>query len=184
MNLQAKPTEANFKLRTVKSISRDNLQIKAFKTIADGNSSYEIPEPSEYPLTPHPDFFAALDKLKPYVVSHFALKAPLTLVESKDFHANGAQKKIMEAFVNEIIGDVRLTGVSIDADWNGVIVTSVISGESRNTKKLQFHNKEFGADVQEICDLIKEETYKFLYEGKAAQLEVEYPEGVEMGELV
>ena len=83
MNVQEKPTEANFKLKSIKSIKRGKLTVNAYKIV----DSKEIPQSGEYPATPHPDLFQALDDLLPYVVNHFGINNYIKLAESKEFGA-------------------------------------------------------------------------------------------------
>ena len=169
MNVQEKPTEANFKLKSIKSIKRGKLTVNAYKIV----DSKEIPQSGEYPATPHPDLFQALDDLLPYVVNHFGINNYIKLAESKEFGANTAQVQMIKDETQKIIEKTRITGISLNEDGQGVVITSVINGESRNTKKLHFTNKEYGEELQEACELVKNETYQYMYDDKEAQLKIE-----------
>ncbi len=182
MNLQAKPTEANFKFRSIKSKSRDSLEVRANKIVADGSDSYTISEDGNYPVVPHPDLFEQLDKLKPFVISHFGMRVFEKLVNDKKFNADKAQKKLIKDLTEEQISTIRITGVGIDANQTGAIITSVINGEARNTKKLYFHNSDYGAELEDICDAVVDETYKYMYEEKQAQQEVKPPQEPKEGD--
>lgn len=176
MNLQAKPTGSNFKFKSIKSKNRDSLEVKASKIIADGTESYTISEDGNYPIAPHPDLFDSLDKLKRFVVMYFGIRVFERLCEDKKFNADKAQKKLIKELTEEKISKIRLTGIGIDEEKKGVIITSVIDGEARNTKRMFFHNAEYGAELEAICDEVVAETYKYMYEEKKAQQQAEFKE--------
>lgn len=136
----------------------------------------------------HPDLTDKINDLKQFLAKCYNMDAMIVLANSK-----GLDKKEKDAFkiVNKTINNVYLenmkkievTGLSItgevegDKDGRSVCITGTQLQENKsktalNSPKIKLANDQFKfeADVQELVDLIQEEVYDYLFNGKKAQL--------------
>jgi hypothetical protein len=173
--MQKVPTKENFELTAMKSKDRASIEFQAKLSISDGESTHVATLNDSYPIIPHPDLIEQLDKLKIRLAEYFGYTTFQKVVNNKDFAASKPQKKFAENFQEEQLSNIKVNGVAFSGKTrNGIIVKGTYNGSSINTKTLYFTNQEYGEGLQKIADRLEDEMYKYLFQGKKAQLEVAF----------
>lgn len=177
--MEEKVKEKDFTLMKVKLLPNGGLQAN-YQTAKVVN---EQPCLEEYQATCdrdiHPDLKALFDSLRPIVARTFGITSFLTLIESDEMKLSEAKREQARAFAQELISRIDVRGLS----WSGqdeslgIIITSVYETSTGmktciNTPRIKVAQISFGfeEELERIAEAIKSEVYKFLFEGKQAQL--------------
>lgn len=170
-----KADKQKFKLKDMKSTDRASVDFNSTLLVSDGAASNEIPYKGPYPIIPHPDLLAELDKLKIRLASFYGYTLFEAFVNESNFDATKAQKKYAEQFTSEMMEKIKVTGMAFSGkERNGIIVKGTFSGNSINTKTLYFTNQEYGEELREIADKIEDEMFEYIFRDKKAALELAF----------
>lgn len=180
-----RPLLENFGLKQVKVID-GGVKVTASPEFTEGASVYKTKMADEWPITPSPDLTDLFLQLKSPLAKCHGLLDFETIMKSSEFKATKDQLKWCEKMIDSKMSDTKVTGISISGqDGNrGVIITGIYDGQSINSKKLKFSATTYGfeEDLESITNQIIEETFKYVYDGKKAQLEA-FP-GQEDGKVI
>ena len=173
------PTEKNFNLSKVKLDPNGGLKADyQITTTIDGEPSV-IDRTESCTRDVHPDLTALFEDLRNIVGRVFNITSFLTLFESDEMKLPESKQMIARQFADELIQKIDVRGVSWSgtADNVGVIITSVYETPNGlktciNTPRIKLEQISFGfeEELESIIDSIKTEVYKYLFEGKQAQL--------------
>lgn len=173
------PTEKNFNLSKVKLDPNGGLKADyQITTTIDGEPSV-IDRTESCTRDVHPDLTALFEDLRNIVGRVFNITSFLTLFESDEMKLPESKQIIARQFADELIQKIDVRGVSWSgtADNVGVIITSVFETPNGlktciNTPRIKLEQISFGfeEELESIIDSIKTEVYKYLFEGKQAQL--------------
>lgn len=173
------PTEKNFNLSKVKLDPNGGLKADyQITTTIDGEPSV-IDRTESCTRDVHPDLTALFEDLRNIVGRVFNITSFLTLFESDEMKLPESKQIIARQFADELIEKIDVRGVSWSgtADNVGVIITSVFETPNGlktciNTPRIKLEQISFGfeEELEAIIDSIKAEVYKYLFEGKQAQL--------------
>ena len=127
----------------------------------------------------HPDLQGLFKDLRNIVARVFGITSFLTLIESDDMKLPESKRAIARGYANELVNKIEVRGVNWSGqDENrGVIITAVFETSNGlktciNTPRIKLSTISFGfeEELEKITDAIKGEVYKYLFEGKQAQL--------------
>lgn len=164
-----------FDLKKAK-ITKDGVDVTHHET---GTDAGEITKSGE--VQPHPDLQTALDGLKLYMATRLGLLAGWdycreNLRDNPEALAGAVQghKDVVELCkVNGVafMGEGDTYGVKI----SGYLKTGNGDGTGLSVPKILFSGEKLGyeAEVSEICDNIKSEVYKYRFQSKKLQLDIE-----------
>ena len=104
------------------------------------------------------------------------------VVAEKDFKATKTQSEFAERALQTMYDNIRITGVALSGiDENrGIIITATFTADTNqvmaiNTHRIKFVGKShygFEEDIEKVVESLEKEVFEFIYEGKAAQLEI------------
>jgi len=133
----------------------------------------------DFTFEPHEDLTSPLLKLKDALASCHGHKLIETLVMSTEFKATPAQKKSVELALESELMDIKVSGISISGqDQNrGCVISGSYDGQAINSKRIKLSPTSqmtlgFEDVVNEACDLIIDEAFKYLYEQKRGEVTV------------
>lgn len=115
----------------------------------------------------HPDLTGLFDELRPIVLKTFGLGALM------DMGKEGGE------LYGDLLGRLNVHGLSWsgNGDTSGIVVSAVFetvngSKSALNTPHIKFARASYGfeEELEAITNEIKDEAYKYLFEGKQAQL--------------
>lgn len=170
-----------FKLSKIKKIKNGGMEIDWEMRRSTDNENYEIPSNIKNPVIPHPDLVSLFDKLKPFVARIYNWTLVREIVKNREFKATPDQSKLLENYVQEMIGKITISGISVSGEDQhaGVIITAVFEHEVNSKSAINGHRIRFSSNVygfedeiREICESIERESFEYLYEDKKAQLDV------------
>lgn len=171
--------ENNFDLSKVKLDPKGGLKADYTMT-ANVDGTPAIIERSESSTRDvHPDLHNLFVKLRRIVGDVFGLTAFLPMLEQIEIPA--AKINVAKSWADGLLEKIDVRGVSWSGnDANtGVVVTAVFetpNGQKTcvNTPRIKVSGESFGfeEDLAAITDAIKIEVYKYLFEGKQAQLQL------------
>lgn len=163
-------TKNEFELQMVKSLKRDDLEYKAILILKHEGGPDQATDKRKVKGIPSGDLFEAMDRLKEYAWPKVGLGIFEKAVRDKKFGLKPAQKEIVDNTVVTLKKEIFITGISYKAKRDGITITCTLFGVPYNVKNINFANQDYGAKVQEICDLISDEVYEYAYNGKRHQL--------------
>lgn len=175
MNITDKPLRSQFNLGVIKSKDRASVTIKAIATLTEGEMSYDIPYDTTYPCVPHPDMINALEGLQQYLARDYGYTLFSDFINRDAFKATKEQKKFAERFLEELMFDIKVNGVSF-VDEGLVKIMGTYDGRAINSVNLSYENPQYGEDLKKICETIQEEAYAYMFEAKRAQLDIAFNE--------
>lgn len=171
------PTEKNFNLSKIKIDPKGGLQVNyQITTTVDGEPSV-IDRVDNCTREAHPDLLGLFSDLRAVVGRVFNLTSFLTLLAEMKLPESKMQAA--RDFADELLDRIDVRGVSWSGtDENaGVVITAVFETPNGlktciNTPRIKLAQISFGfeEELEKIVEAIKSETYKYLYEGKQAQL--------------
>lgn len=171
------PTEKNFNLSKIKIDPKGGLQVNyQITTTVDGEPSV-IDRVDNCTREAHPDLLGLFSDLRAVVGRVFNLTSFLTLLAEMKLPESDMQAG--REFADELLNRIEVRGVSWSGtDENaGVVITAVFETPNGlktciNTPRIKLAQISFGfeEELEKIAEAIKSETYKYLYEGKQAQL--------------
>lgn len=180
----------NFTLGKVKIVKNGGLETMHRDTHTEKGITNTVDVIIKNTVNPHPDLINLVNDLKPYLAKCYQMDAFVTLAKSKGVDAKHkkAFKEVLELIenVHKINMDkIAITGVAIsgviedDKDKRSVIITGTMMQENGSKTalnspriKLNTDQFKFESDVQEIINDLSTEVFQYLYEGKAAQLDL------------
>lgn len=175
------PTKERFSLSKVKLLKDGGLDVHYEVTEVVGNESYTNKYHVSSAKDIHPDLRRLFKGLCPIMGRVFNITSFKTMIETPDFKATKNQKEIAEAFTDECLGNIEVRGVSLSGqdDNVGVVLTGLFTVSNNqktaiNTPRMKYNIETFGFEEELeyiVCD-IENEVYKFLFEGKKAQMEL------------
>lgn len=176
-----------FSLIKCKLLANEALDVHFEYEEVAASANYVQKEHVESPVIPHPDLTTKLQALKPHVAKVYGFAFIRELVSSEDFKATDAQLNYSEKFYQTLVEKIRVTGIALSGkeDAKGCIITAVMKSQTNssmaiNTHRISFKSTTYGFedDLKVICDDIENEVFRYLFEGKQAQLSL-FPEGEE-----
>lgn len=171
------PTEKNFKLSKVKLNPSGGLQVEYQITTAAEGETFVIDRSESRNNDIHPDLKALFERLTSFVGQVFNITAFVSFLS--DFPLTDEQRESLGSFVETLLQKIEVRGISWSgADDNlGVIITAVYETANGlktciNTPRIKLSQISFGfeEELESIVVAIKCEVYKFLFQGKQAQL--------------
>lgn len=173
------PTEKNFNLSKVKLDPKGGIKAEYQITAnIDGEPSV-IDRTESCDRDVHPDLSGLFEDLRNIVGRVFGMTSFLTLLDSDEMKLPESKKLTARAFADELLAKIDVRGVSWSgSDENaGVVITAVYETPNGlktciNTPRIKLAQISFGfeEELETIVESIKTEVYKYLFEGKQAQL--------------
>lgn len=173
------PTEKNFNLSKIKLDPNGGIkaeyQISA--TVEGEPSIIDRVESCDREI--HPDLRGLFEDLRHIVGRVFGITSFLTLLDSDEMKLPESKKMIARSFADELLHKIDVRGVSWSGtDENvGVVITAVFETTNGlktcvNTPRIKLAQISFGfeEELEAIVGAIKTEVYKYMFEGKQAQL--------------
>lgn len=173
------PSKKNFRLSKIKLVKDGGLDVHYDVTETISNESYCNKYHVESAKDIHPDLRDLFERLCPIMGRVFNITSFLSFIETPEFKATKAQKESAEDFALEMLENIDVRGVSYSGEGDnlGVVLTGLFTVSNNqktaiNTPRLKFNKEVFGfeEELEKIVGEIEEEAYKFLFEGKKAQL--------------
>lgn len=174
-----KPSEKNFTLEKVKLANCGGLEAIYEVVEIRGSESYVNSYSVKNAADVHPDLLGLFKQLRPIVARVFGMTSFLSFTENPDNKIKQDVQDKAREFADELLERIEVRGVSYSGkdDNVGVIITSVleVSNELKtciNTPRMKMATVSFGfeEELENIVGEIEREVYKFLFEGKRAQL--------------
>jgi len=182
----------NFSLAKVKLLNGGGLEahyqeVNEKKGITD-TKTFQVKDT----INPHPDLIEKVNELKEYLSKCYGMDSMLVLAKSKglDAKVKTAFKTCLEVIENvhsEQMKKINITGVSIsgeidgDKDKRSVVISGTMAQENGsktalNSPNIKLNNDQFKfeGEVQDIVNSLTEEVQAYLFEGKKAQLEMNF----------
>lgn len=178
---KTKVPQGNVDIKKCKLLKDGGMEVHYTVLETNGNESYCNSYVLESAKDVHPDLTGAFDELKPIMCRVFGFTSYLSMVESDSFEASLLQKEQARGFAEEIKQRIKVRAISMSGsgESEGVVLTAnlqVMNGQivAINTPRIRFATESFGfeEECEKIVTRIKDEVYKYLYEGKKAQLEL------------
>lgn len=175
------PIEKAFALSKVKILKNGGLDVHYEVTETIGNESYINKYHVESTKDIHPDLRDCFDRLRPIMGRIFNITSFLSMVKTSDFKATKKQNELSRDFVDRMLKNIEVRGVSFSGqdDNVGVVLTGLFAVSNNqktaiNSPRLKFNTKTFGfeEELDKIVADIETEVYAFLFKGKKAQLEL------------
>ena len=163
--------ESQFDLQKVK-LDKNEVLVDFIKVDSneDGGKT-KTPVSMKPPYQVHPDLASALSSMKETVLKDFGY--------NKLLDASKGDDKVIEAW-NELICNTTVTGVALGGSdqLRGAVITAKIKTDTGtrgvSTKRIVFSSDKLGYEkkIEETIKTVTSEVYKYLFEGKRAQLEL------------
>lgn len=175
------PAKENFSLLKVKLQRGGGLDVHYDVMEVVGNENYTNKYHVSSAKDIHPDLRNLFKDLCPIMGRMFNFTSFKTMIASTDFKATREQAEFADAFAEECIGNIEVTGVSLSGhgDGAGVVLTGLltVSGSHKtkiNTPLIRCNVEEFGfeEELKNIVCGIESEIYGYLFEGKKGKLEL------------
>lgn len=170
-----KANRTNFSLCSVKVQKNGGLNLTYDLREIIGDETYQDKESKSSSKIPHPDLTNLLKSLVPTVArvfGHYRVKA---VAEKEN------PKLKLEDAVSEILSDINVTGIHLSGsnENSGLIISATYKTEGNqkvaiNTHRIRYTDTVYGfeEDLEEVVQNIEDECFKYLYEGKKAQLQL------------
>jgi hypothetical protein len=163
-------------IKTVFSVSRK-----------EGGDTFVDKQTNESAQFPHPDLMEAFDDLKPILHHSWGKNDIITILDNMPADTKESVKKI-RSFVNEGIKEdlqkITITGIHVSGlDANkGCIITGTYESKNgvkvaMNSPRIKFTDTSMGRfseDIEKVHDAIEEECYEYVFNGKKAQLSIDF----------
>lgn len=184
------PSEKNFNLSKIKIDPKGGIKAEYQITASVDGEPSVIDRTESCDRDVHPDLLALFEDLRSIVARVFGMTSFLTLLESDEMKLPESKKLTARSFADELLSKIEVRGVSWSGtDENaGVVITAVFETTNGlktciNTPRIKLATISFGFEEQleTIVNEIKCETYKYLFEGKQAQLSLFGPSGEPAG---
>lgn len=166
----------NFNLNKVKIKKDDIVEYEYDESIHSGDGIYHKTTTGKNTVTPHPDFKSLLDELKERLADDFGYLMFKKVFKHEFFNLDKAQEKIVDEFLQEFLRNIKVTGVSWQSSGETIKITGTYNGKAINSSMLYFSNEEFGEYLVNVTDQLKRETYEYIFNGKKAQQEIDFPD--------
>lgn len=185
------PSEKNFNLSKIKIDPKGGIKAEYQITASVDGEPSVIDRTESCDRDVHPDLLALFEDLRSIVARVFGMTSFLTLLESDEMKLPESKKLTARSFADELLSKIEVRGVSWSGtDENaGVVITAVFETTNGlktciNTPRIKLATISFGFEEQleTIVNEIKSETYKYLFEGKQAQLSLFGPSGEPAGD--
>lgn len=175
------PSKDKFSLSKVKTLKDGGLDVHYEVTEVVGNESYTNKYHVESSKDIHPDLRKLFERLCPIMGRIFNITSFQSMISTPDFKATKKQNDIAKIFAEECLKNIEVRGVSLSGqdDNIGVVLTGLFTVSNNqktaiNSPRLKYNTETFGfeEELEDIVCSIEEEVYKFLFEGKKAQMEL------------
>lgn len=175
------PSKDKFSLSKVKTLKDGGLDVHYEVTEVVGNESYTNKYYVESSKDIHPDLRKLFERLCPIMGRIFNITSFQSMISTPDFKATKKQNDIAKIFAEECLKNIEVRGVSLSGqdDNIGVVLTGLFTVSNNqktaiNSPRLKYNTETFGfeEELEDIVCSIEEEVYKFLFEGKKAQMEL------------
>lgn len=172
---------SRFKLEKIKLISGGGVQVKFEKQQVIGSDTYVNTEDLKSSKQPHPDLIALIEEMQEMVAKIFGFISVRSLVSDKKFNGDKIQQKFINAWVEEMISRINVTGVSISGSENtrGAIITATYQVDNKqkvamNTPRILFsaESRGFEQRLGELVNELEDEAYKFCFGNKVSNPEI------------
>jgi len=173
-----KSTRENFNLKTV-NYNREKIRMKIIynQLLPDGAQIYKEDTTTKRDIKPDPDFIALLDGLDVALATLHGLLDVSAVIKRPEFEATKAQLKHAETHRKEKLEFIKVDEVTLsgdDDDTKGIVLSGTYNGQPIKTRKIYFSSDSLGfeKDLKRKADLIIEEVWAYMHEGKKAQLDL------------
>ena len=157
----SKTNRETFHLRKVKVVGGGGLMAEYTRTEKEGKTSYVINETMSSPILPHATLSELIHSLQATVILELGLNA-------------GKSKKVLE-YMQEKVEITGCSGVLAESNVKLVITSKLTATRGQvvalNTPNLTFEDTH---DAYTIYSEIEDEVFAYLYNGKRAQLEMDF----------
>lgn len=173
------PTEKNFNLSKIKLDPKGGVKAEYQITANVDGEPNVIDRTESCTRDVHPDLVGLFVDLRNIVGRVFNITSFLTLLESDEMKMPETKKLMARQFADELIQKIDVRGVSWSGSGEnvGVVITAVYETANGlktciNTPRIKLDQISFGfeEELETIVESIKTEVYKYLFEGKQAQL--------------
>lgn len=170
-----KANRTNFSLSSVKVAKNGGLNLSYDFREVVGDETYQDKEAKESSKIPHPDLTNLLKSLVPTVATVFGYYRMKASVEKTN------PKVDLKDSLNELLSDINVTGIHLSGNNEnaGMIISATFKTQGNqkvaiNTHRIRFTDKVYGfeEDLEDVVENIEEECFKYLFEGKKAQLQL------------
>lgn len=168
-------------LRKVKQLKNGGLFLEYRLKGAAGGDQYISDITLKDPREPHPDLTCLIDKLDTLLAKSVGFGDILTVKEGVDIQMTKAQNLVIDRVFAHLLSLIEVTGIAISGDEGkqGAVITGTMLCKNGgvvalNSPHIKTALDKFGfeEELQEIIDDLHREVYLFLYEHKAAQLDL------------
>lgn len=175
------PSKDSFKLQKIKLGTSGGLTVDFEVTEVIGAESYKSSQTQKSSKEPHPDLGEKLHAMGAMVAQVFGFMGVRTIADTKEFKADVLQKELVAKWIDEIIGKIRVTGISISGEDKtfGVVITAsyaVDNGQrvAMNTPRILISGESRGFEEKlgQLVEEIQDEAYQFVYNRKVANPEM------------
>lgn len=169
--------EQNFKLAKVKLNPGGGLKASYSILTSEGVEPSGIERDESRSNAVHPDLLNLFDKCRRIIGDIFGVTAFLPMLEQ--IEVPGEKVSVAKSWAEERLEKIDVRGIS----WSGadtraaVVLTAVYetpNGQKTaiNTPRILLGGESFGfeEDLKDITDAIRNEVYRYLFEGKQAQM--------------
>ena len=175
-----------FTVTNVKLMKKGGLEVNFTHEEKEKSVIHEEVTGRKSPRNPHPDMLKALKALKVFLAEVYSITTINVLREAKELSkaektAFETLKKRIDSMVNTAMNKITVTGYS--ASSGGVVVSGTMTVEGNkkiplNTTFIKLDQNLWGFEdkLQGCIYKIENEAELFLFEGKAADLEIAFPE--------
>jgi hypothetical protein len=173
----------SFDLQKIKLLKGGGVHSVSKLTVKTDGSFHEIDRDEKTPIVPHPELVDPIRNLKEKLLISCNYLGIKTIIDSEEFKASKEQKAAAQKHFDIIKDKTTVTGIHVSGkDKNrGVIISGVIKAENAsniaiNSPRLRFESEVYGFE-QELhmeCDLIEDETYEYLFNGKKQQMDINF----------
>lgn len=176
------PSKENFSLSKVKLTKTGGLDVHYSVNEKLGSEFYRNKYHIMSSKDVHPDLRKLFRRLNPIVARVFNIGSFVSeVIEIPAFNASEEQKELAKDYAKSCVDRVSVKGLSISGkDENiGVVISGLYETDELVktaicTPKINYSTEVFGfeSELEDIVYDIEDEVYKFLFEGKKAQLEL------------
>lgn len=175
------PKQDNVDLKQIKIIG-GAVEFKATITVSEGEEVFVNNVQDKYMFPPHQDLVDSIEKLKKPLATMCGLIDAENMVLTKEFSANKSQLESLKNYMTFKMAEINVSGMSLSGeDGNrGIVITGSFKGQAINSRKVKFTSDlPFEDDFVKLVEEITDEVYRYVFEGKKAELQA-FNEPVQM----
>lgn len=171
--------EKNFNLSKVKMLPKGGIQASYQLTETVGGEVSVTDYQATYTRDVHPDMTELFRDLRNIVARVFGMTSFLSFLATDEIKLPEGKMILARSFADELKERIDVRGISLSGseEDRAVVITAVYETENGlktaiNTPKIKTAQISYGfeEELDEIVDQIKSEVFRYLFEGKQAQL--------------